>query len=96
MSGIKQPSPVRKRILWIAKLCVTLGLGWFLIAQADWSAVSVMLYRIPFGVLLGAFIIMLLSVTISAYEWQILLKQAARCEFQFFEAAPVLLHCRIF
>ena len=74
MSDAKQPSPTRIRILWIVKLCVTIGLGWFLFANADWSAIGVTLARIPPGVLLGALIIMLLNVTVSAYTWQFMLK----------------------
>lgn len=60
--------------MWTVKLCVTIGLGWFLYAHADWSAIGVTLARIPPGVLLGAFASMLLSVTISAYKWQLMLK----------------------
>ncbi len=74
MNDENQSSPARSRILWLVKLCVTIGLGWFLFARADWLAVGVMLARIPPGVILGAFIIMVLSVTISAYKWQLMLK----------------------
>lgn len=73
-SDTKQPSSVRMRILWIIKLGVTFGLGLFLFARADWSAIGITLARIPPGVMLGAFIIMLLSVTISAYKWQLMLR----------------------
>jgi len=38
------------------------------------SAIGVTLARIPPGVMLGALIIMLLSVSISAYKWQMMLK----------------------
>ena len=74
MSDAKQPSPVRNRILWIIKLCVTIGLGWFLFAHADWSTIGVALAKTPPGVILGVFIIMLLNVTLSAYKWQMMLK----------------------
>ncbi len=74
MTKNKQPSPTRIWIIWIAKLCVTIGLGWFLFTQADWSAVGATLTKIPYGLLVAAFFIMLLSVTISAYKWQVVLK----------------------
>ena len=74
MSDAKPPSSFRSRFLWLVKLCVTIGLGWFLFARADWPAIGVTLARIPPGVILGAFIVMVLSVTISAYKWQLMLK----------------------
>jgi glycosyltransferase 2 family protein len=74
MSDAKQPSPVRSRVLWIVKLVVTAGLGWFLFTHADWAAIGVTLAGIPPGVIVVAFALMLLSVTISAYKWQIVLK----------------------
>ena len=74
MNDAKQPSLVRNRIMWVVKLCVIIGLGWFLFSRADWSSIGVTLVRIPPSVLLGAFIMMLLSVAISAYKWQIMLK----------------------
>ena len=74
MSDAKQPSPIRNWILWIIKLCVTIGLGWFLFAHADWSTIGVALAKTPPGVILGVFIIMLLNVTLSAYKWQMMLK----------------------
>jgi uncharacterized protein (TIRG00374 family) len=74
MNDTKQPSLVRNRIMWIVKLCVIIGLGWFISARADWSSIGFILSRVPPSVLLGAFIMMLLSVSISAYKWQIMLK----------------------
>ncbi len=74
MNDAKQPSLVRNRIIWVVKLCVIIGLGWFLFSRADWSSIGVTLVRIPPSVLLVAFIMMLLSVAVSAYKWQIMLK----------------------
>jgi uncharacterized protein (TIRG00374 family) len=74
MNDATLTAPARNRYLWAAKLCVTVGLGWLLFSRADWSEVYATLARIPSGVIAGAFIIMLLSVTISAYKWQIMLR----------------------
>ncbi|MBU1190488.1 MAG: flippase-like domain-containing protein [Gammaproteobacteria bacterium] len=74
MIGTKQTSPIRKRILWVIKLCVTIGLGWFLVAHADLSAMGDTLVKMPLGLIIGACIFMLLSVTVSTYKWQVLLK----------------------
>ena len=74
MTDAKQPLPVRSTILWVVKPFVTIGLGWFLFTHADWSAIGATLTTIPPGVVALAFIFMLLSITISAYKWRIILK----------------------
>lgn len=74
MSDSKLPSPVCKRILWVIKLCVTFGLGWFLVTHADLSIMGDTLANMPLAVMVAACIFMLLSVTVSTYKWQMLLR----------------------
>ena len=68
------PLSVRSRIVWVVKLCVIIGLGGFLFEYADWSMIGGMLSKIQPGVIVAAYILMLLSAVISTYRWQILLK----------------------
>ena len=74
MTNTEQALPVRNTIMWVVKPFVTIALGWFLFTQADWSAIGATLTTIPTGVVVLAFIFMLLSITISAYKWRVILK----------------------
>lgn len=63
----------KKRLIIAAKLIVTLLLCGVLIWNADWGGVVDALSDISIPLMLSAFVLMMLSVTISAYKWRVLL-----------------------
>ncbi len=64
----------KKWIVILLKLVVTFGLGWFLLTHADWTTIGAGLSRMPLASIVVALATMVLSVTVSAYKWGLLLK----------------------
>jgi uncharacterized protein (TIRG00374 family) len=69
-----ETSATRFRLVVAAKLAVTIGAACYLLGRADLGAVGGTLSHMPWAVLVAAFAVMMLSVTISAYKWQLMLK----------------------
>lgn len=63
----------RARLVIGLKVAVTLALCGFLVLKADWNGVLSALRQIDMGLVLAVFVLMMLSVTISAYKWKLLL-----------------------
>jgi glycosyltransferase 2 family protein len=65
---------LKKRLILAAKLLVTAGLCGFIVWKADWRTIWQALTNSDPLLILVAFAGMILSVSISAFKWQILLK----------------------
>ena len=65
--------PLKRFWLLSIKLIVTIGLVAVLLSNADWSAVFGQARQIHIMLILATFAILTLSVTISAYKWQLFL-----------------------
>ncbi len=72
----------KKKLLVIAKVFITISLVVYLLQNANWNAVPGLLGKVGLPVTGIVFLIMLLSITISTYKWDIIL-QVHRIYFKF-------------
>jgi uncharacterized protein (TIRG00374 family) len=64
----------KNKLLLIAKASITVGLCAFLLSKADWKDIPDILIEIGLPVTITVFIVMLLSITISTYKWDLILR----------------------
>jgi uncharacterized protein (TIRG00374 family) len=74
--------PGKNKLLLIAKASITVGLCTFLLSKADWKDIPNILIEIGLPVTITVFIVMLLSITISTYKWDLIL-QVHKIYFKF-------------
>ncbi|TNF98413.1 MAG: flippase-like domain-containing protein [Gammaproteobacteria bacterium] len=75
-------SDSKKKLILVSKIFITLGLCTYLLFNANWNEVPGLLGKVGLPVTTIVFIIMLLSITISTYKWDIIL-QVHRIYFKF-------------
>jgi uncharacterized membrane protein YbhN (UPF0104 family) len=64
----------KRRLLLVSKVFITVGLCAYLLFHANWDEVPGLLGKVGLPVATIVFIIMLLSITISTYKWDIILQ----------------------
>ena len=82
MSTLPSPRARYPKLLLTLKLLITVALCSWLIWHADWSDVLAAVQRIGAPLIAAALVMMTLSVTISAYKWQLLLS-IHRVDYEF-------------